>query len=237
MIERLINRRRSESNNEPIQFLLSDLNPNLDSWIPQVSKSNNLSFIPGPVDAANPPFAAISVTTAGDMALARKQGFEHPGNKVFRIYCSTFHHLDDETAVAAMKSTMETSDGFIIVELHERRVSNFIMVLLEMCLLWIMAIFWFREDWVHLASTYIVPIQPILHGFDGFISCLRVRDFRETIQLVEKAYGYGKDTPPCGSNGRSAYIRGWKFTHSRARHTWPLGYMNVISGSTFSEEG
>lgn len=237
MVESLINSRRvNNSCREPIPFLLSDLDPNLDSWIPQVSKSANLSFIPGPVDAANPPFAAISVTTAGNMELARKQGFEHAGNKVFRLFCSTFHHFDDETAAAALRSSMETSDGFLIIELHERRVFNLIMVFFEACLLWIMALFWFRADWVHLAFTYTIPVQPIVHVIDGFISCLRARDFAETIRLVEKAYDYEKGTLPLKSNGQAAYLRGWKFTHSRVKHTWPFGFMTIISGSKNSEK-
>ena len=64
-IEQHLQRRRRRAKLSPIDFYLSDLHPNLDAWVEHSSRSDHLSFLPGPVDATNPPFAAISPSTHG----------------------------------------------------------------------------------------------------------------------------------------------------------------------------
>nr|OQO28895.1 hypothetical protein B0A51_03222 [Rachicladosporium sp. CCFEE 5018] len=119
-IELTVNDQRRRAGHKEVPFLLSDLYPSLDAWILHASRSENLTFIPNSVNAANPPFAAISPTTPGDKELAKEAGFVHDDAKVMRLFCLAFHHFDDEVARKVLKSTMETSDAVVVLELQER---------------------------------------------------------------------------------------------------------------------
>ncbi|EME50265.1 hypothetical protein DOTSEDRAFT_122382, partial [Dothistroma septosporum NZE10] len=225
LIESLINQRRED----PIPFLLTDPNPNLDSFIAVAAKSDGLSFIPQPVSAANPPFAVISTTTRGDKDASARAGYETDGRKVFRTFCGSFHRFDDGVARKALRSTMETSDAVVIVEMQDSRVGGLILVLLEVVMSYLMAVFWFWHDKTLLLFTYVVPILPIMHILDGVARCLRTRSLEEILELIPRSVdNIEKDG--------SVVIRDWRFKHSRILHTWPLGYMNVITGTSLSPE-
>ncbi|KAK5736935.1 hypothetical protein LTR17_007079 [Elasticomyces elasticus] len=228
-IETLVNDSRRLEGKKPIQFRLSDLHPNIDAWMRHAALSENLSFVPQPVDASYPPFSVISATTTGDKAAALKAGYESK-SKVFRLFCLSFHHFDDPTARRVLKSTLETSDAFAIIELQDRRIGSLFLMLLEFWLLLAITVLWFWHDQLHLLLTYGLPILPFVHSFDGFVSCLRTRTFDETLRLIEdvqsgQSYMHGND-----SDGDVTQRKGWQFSHVRALHTWPLGSMEVTFG-------
>ncbi|KAK5704623.1 hypothetical protein LTR17_021717 [Elasticomyces elasticus] len=54
-IETLVNDSRRREGKKPIQFRLSDLHPNIEAWMKHAALSENLSFVPQPVDASYPP--------------------------------------------------------------------------------------------------------------------------------------------------------------------------------------
>lgn len=231
-IEQHLNRKRQSSGLNPISFLLSDLYPNLDAWIQHSSHSENLGFIPQAVDATNPPFAAISCTTPGDKQAAFDQGFEHDGRKVFRLFCLSFHHFDDEGAKRVLKSTMETSDAFAIIELQDRRIGSLMLMVLEFWLLLAIMWIWFWQDWAALLCTYLLPVLPAIHAFDGFVSCLRTRTFSEVVQLVDEVLG--RNSQDLKGTGVTAVRGDWTFTSVRTLHTWPIGYLNAVVGRRVS---
>jgi hypothetical protein len=234
-IETHVNSLRSSSNLPPIAFNLSDLYPNIDAWLEPASLSANLSFIPDPVDATNPPFAAISSSTPGDKQAALDSGYEHDGRKVLRTFCLAFHHFDDEGARRVLKSTMETSDAMVIFELQERRIGSCLLMCLEFFLLYLMSIFWFPGDWLHLFLVYGLPVLPALHAFDGLVSCLRTRTFGEFVVLLDRALGNQRGL--CSFDSSATVRRGdWVFTNRRVLHTWPLGYMNAMIGMKVKSE-
>jgi hypothetical protein len=228
-IEKHVNALRSASNRPPIAFNLSDLYPNIDAWLEPASRSANLSFIPDPVDATNPPFAAISSSTPGDKQLALDAGYEHDGRKVLRTFCLAFHHFDDEGALRVLKSTLETSDAMVVFELQERRIGSCLLMCLEFFLLYLMTIFWFPNDVLHLFLVYGTPVLPALHAFDGLVSCLRTRTFGEFVVLLDRAMGTQRGL---GVFEYEAVVRRgeWVFSNRRVLHTWPLGYMNATVG-------
>lgn len=135
-----------------------------------------------------------------------------------------------------LKSSMETSDGFAIVELRERTVGSLVMVVLENWLLMVMALFWFWNDPVHLFFTYCVPILPVTQCLDGLVTCLRIRSFEEVLSLVPKQYEYSREKIKCEKDGEVVELRNWRFKHLRVMHTWPIGYMNVIVETCKSPE-
>ncbi|KAK4548003.1 hypothetical protein LTR36_010723 [Oleoguttula mirabilis] len=230
LIETLVNRGRKASGKKPILFRLSDIHPNLDAWMEHAALSDNLSFVPQPVDASFPPFSVISTTTAGDKDLVFRAGLRSNGSKVFRLFCLAFHHFDDETAKRVIKSTLETSDAFAIVELQDRRIGSLVLMLLEFWLLLLVTVFWFWHDELHLLLTYALPILPAVHSWDGFVSCLRTRTFEETVRLVEAVQGSNKGDHALKGNAITVKRGDWMLSHSRTLHTWPIGYMEVTFG-------
>ncbi|KAK0366325.1 hypothetical protein LTR91_007505 [Friedmanniomyces endolithicus] len=235
-IEALVNDSRKLEGKKPIPFRLSDLHPNLDAWIKHAALSDNLSFVPQPVDASYPPFSVISATTPGDKDVALKAGYASNGSKVFRIFCLSFHHFDDEAAQRVLKSTLETSDAFAIIELQDRRIGSLFLMVLEFWLVLFTTVFWFWDDWMHLLLTYGLPVLPAVHSFDGFVSCLRTRTFEETLRLIEDVQGGSLTAHEKEVEGSLSLRRQWQFSHARALHTWPLGYMEVIFGRRMGSE-
>lgn len=99
-IERVVNTIRRRQGKKPLEFLLSDIKPNLGEWKKHKATSPYIDYVERPVDAANPPPEVISGGKSGR------------GKKVFRLYCLSFHHFDDPLAAKILQSTMETADGF-----------------------------------------------------------------------------------------------------------------------------
>jgi hypothetical protein len=80
-----------------VMFVLTDLHPHIAEWTKAAAKSENLSFVSKPVDAADAPTDLI----------------KHGGNKkTFRLFFLAFHHFDDPMARKILRNTMETADGF-----------------------------------------------------------------------------------------------------------------------------
>ncbi|KAK3071812.1 hypothetical protein LTR53_007983 [Teratosphaeriaceae sp. CCFEE 6253] len=231
-IEKLVNDGRKREGKRPIPFRLSDLYPNLNAWMQHAALSENLSFVPQPVDASNPPLSVISATPSTNQrtAAAKHDHATTSGGKVCRLFCLAFHHFDDATARRVLKSTLETSDAFAILELQDRRTGSLVLMLLEFWLVLLISALWFWHDPVHLLLTYVVPVLPFVHSFDGFVSCLRTRTFEETIRLLDDRSGADSIRHDRLVERSAVHIRDWEFTHASALHTWPLGYMSITFG-------
>ena len=290
MIEQHVNTQRAEQGLPAIPFLLSDIQPHLGAWMDAAARSANLSFVPQPVDAADPPIAATSTTSTAEAAAAaanrtfrvahgktttvhgsnsgKKRATanatadataatgngessteEQEGNtdtddygfstntRVFRLYCLSFHHFNDTAAKRVLESTLTTADGFAIVELQDRRVASLLLVALDAFLILLAGLFWFWRDPLHLILIYIVPLVPFTCVFDGFVSCLRTREFEEVLALVdgdrgeaERNGGVCHETDDEGNAIRTARVGEWVFEGGRLEHTWPLGHLNYVIG-------
>jgi hypothetical protein len=79
-----------------VKFVLTDLHPHIPDWTEASKRSENLSFVSEPVDAANAP--------------ANLNGKD--GKRIFRLYNLAFHHFEDKLGMAILKNTIETADGF-----------------------------------------------------------------------------------------------------------------------------
>lgn len=79
----------------PIDFLLTDLYPDLEAWKAIVAKSDHISYVDKSVDA----------TKAGRYAARDK--------KELRIFNMCFHHFDDDGARKVLRSCIEQSDSFM----------------------------------------------------------------------------------------------------------------------------
>jgi len=231
-IEHQINMRRLAVKKAPINFLLTDLHPHIDAWIPLAERSDTLNFIPQPVDAASPPPSVISSGSSGSDVTTTSSA------RILRTFYLSFHHFDDKAAQAILKSTLETSDAFAIIELMDRRLFSLLLLLLEPLLIYLVAPWWFVGDVRYLFFTFVIPLLPILMGWDGIVSLLRTRTFDEIIQLADSAMGwkgaktgFGQFLSVDGGNTLRVIKRdGWVFESGRRLHTYPLGYMHWVVG-------
>ncbi len=233
VIEKLVNAKRAKRGQKAISFVLTDLHPHLDEWMVASTRSPHLSFIPQPVDATNPPASAMNATSHTSNSPSDCSST----SRIFRLYCLSFHHFDDKLAQKTMASTLETSDGFAIIELQDRHISSLLLMCAELILLYFVTALWFSHDLLHLMFTYPIPILPPIHAFDGFISCLRTRTFDEIIQVINTAMGITPSPsarPPgwrTDKNARRYAERGaWLFEGGRVMHTFPLGHCNWVIG-------
>ena len=83
-------------NIDSVKFVLTDLHPHIPDWTEASKRSENLSYVSEPVDAANAP--------------AHLNGKD--GKKIFRLYNLAFHHFDDNLGSDILRNTLETADGF-----------------------------------------------------------------------------------------------------------------------------
>lgn len=233
VIERVVNDSRVQQHRAPVQFLLSDLHPSLDDWIDISQRSDYLSFVPQSVDATEPPPSVISSTAVNAPDVA--------DSKIFRLFSLSFHHFDSEVAAKVLRSTLETSDGFAIVELQDRKLSSLVLMCLDWPLVFLVTLPWFWWDVLRLLFTYGLPILPTVHAFDGLVSCLRTRTFGEIIELICPStrrgaeYGAIDDWHVISRSEDEVEItKGdrmhWVLRSGRQQHTWPIGYMNYVVG-------
>ncbi|RDW85556.1 hypothetical protein BP5796_03881 [Coleophoma crateriformis] len=182
-----------------VQFVLTDIHPHIPDWTEASKRSENLSFIATPVDAANAPTDITS----------------QEGKGIFRLYNLAFHHFDDDLGSAILKNTLETADGFGIFELQERTVSSFITMCLLGLLFFLITPFYFWRSPGHLFFTYVIPIIPAVLVFDGYVSSLRTRSPEEIHALMEK----------CGASSNGWTIRSGHEQHTwpTGYMTWVIG--------------
>lgn len=95
IFEAILNDRMAVEGKPPIDFLLTDLYPDLEAWKAIVKKSDHIAYVGTPVDA----------TKAGRYAARDK--------KELRIFNMCFHHFDDDGARKVLRSCMEESEAFM----------------------------------------------------------------------------------------------------------------------------
>lgn len=85
-----------------VDFVLTDLHPHVEAWEAAAKKSDRLTYVAQPVDAAHAPADLLQ-------KYSKKSG---NGKGIFRLFNLAFHHFDDDLARSILKNTVETSDGF-----------------------------------------------------------------------------------------------------------------------------
>jgi len=97
LLEPKMNAKLKASGFKPVEFVLTDLWPDIKAWEKIVKRSENISFIREPVDATKP------------RTLAK------PGTKECRIFNLCFHHFKDEAAKKVLASAVKSTDAFMCV--------------------------------------------------------------------------------------------------------------------------
>ena len=144
-----------------------------------------------------------------------------------RLYCLSFHHFNDEMARKVLESTMDTADAFAIFELQDRFLSSMVLMFGHIPLIYLTTLFRYWRDPLMLFLVYVLPVVPLVNTFDGLVSCLRTRNFREVMSLIgakEKGTEIGGNAP------KLAETSGWIFQSTYEMHSYPVGYMSWITG-------
>ncbi|KAI0178650.1 hypothetical protein GGR52DRAFT_532951 [Hypoxylon sp. FL1284] len=193
--------------NQGVDFVLTDLHPHVESWEAASKKSDRLTYVSRPVDAANAPEDLLRRYGA------KKNGGAGGNKGIFRLFNLAFHHFDDDLARAILKNTVETSEGFGIFELQDRSVGGLATCFIFGFFIFLVAplLYWWSP--LRLFFIYAVPIVPFVLVFDGLISCLRTRTADEVEALLRS----------CGANSD-----GWEIRSGREQVIWPCGYLNWV---------
>ncbi|KAI2468666.1 hypothetical protein F4781DRAFT_256584 [Annulohypoxylon bovei var. microspora] len=184
-----------------VDFVLTDLHPNVESWEAASRQSKHLSYVARPVDASAAPAELLHQYANKD------------GKGIFRLFNLAFHHFDDKLARAILKNTLETSEGFGIFELQERSACGFLTCLLFGVLILLIAPFLYWWAPLRLVFVYALPVVPFVLVFDGIVSALRTRTPDEVEALLRT----------CGAD-----CDGWEMKSGRERFLWPTGYLNWV---------
>lgn len=89
-----------------VEFVLTDLWPDIKAWEAIVKRHDHIRFIRESIGATEP------------KRLARQ------GRKEYRIFNLCFHHFDDEGARKMLKSAVESADAFVYVFIFDLQIQN-----------------------------------------------------------------------------------------------------------------
>jgi hypothetical protein len=180
IIEATVNAQRKKEGLPALKFVLSDIALNVAAWREHAKHSENISYVPYSVDAASPPEELMShgAPTTDDVSKADHE-------KVFPLYCLSFHHFPDPEARRILQSTLSISDGFAIIELVSRHWSALILMTLYAITLPLVIFMWFPMGVTMLLFTYVIPIVPFVIAFNGHVSALRIRTFEEVMAHLQ----------------------------------------------------
>ncbi|PTB69122.1 hypothetical protein BBK36DRAFT_2494 [Trichoderma citrinoviride] len=200
-IQRAINGHLSAQGKTPVDFVLTDLHPNVAAWKSLVKgEGPRLMFERESVDASNAPRHVVE----------RKDG-----KRVMRLFNLSFHHFDDALARDILKDTVNTSHGFAIFELQHRNLADAVTVLMlgvaAIALAPLLA--WKWKSPATLVFSWVIPVLPFVMVFDGLVSCLRTRTAEEIEALLR---GCGADTSL------------WEMRSGRSKFIWPCGYLRWV---------
>ncbi|KAF2089845.1 hypothetical protein K490DRAFT_62722 [Saccharata proteae CBS 121410] len=251
-LESHINTSRRRARKPPIPFLLSDLHPHIDAWMELAARSDNLSFIPQPVDATAPPRAAMSSPspqlepravdgapsdhTTSDLTTSGHTTHDPPPlprTHILRTFHLSFHHFGDAAAKKVLASTLLTAHGIVITELQDRTLFSLVMMAADFLLVFPLSVVWFCCDPTFLVATWaLFGLLPAVLSWDGGVSALRTRGGGEVLGLLGEGEGVGGEVGKVRSEGGEWVVvrEGWEWRGGRRLHTWPIGYMNYVVG-------
>ncbi|KAL6875214.1 hypothetical protein J3F83DRAFT_552689 [Trichoderma novae-zelandiae] len=199
-IQRAINSQLSAQGKPPVDFVLTDLHPNVAAWEDVVGRDPRITYERESVDASNAPRHVVE---------------RRDGKRVMRLFNLSFHHFDDALAKSILKDTVDTSHGFAIFELQDRSFADAVTVLMLGVAAMAMAplLAWKWKSPATLVFSWAIPVLPFVMVFDGLVSCLRTRTAGEIEALLR---GCGADTSL------------WEMRSGRSKFIWPCGYLNWV---------
>ena len=147
------------------KVVLTDLFPNIPRMeLASKDSSGDVSFIRSPINAC---------TVGSEL-------------KGFRLCFNSFHHLQEDVALACLEDAVKHGRGIAVMELVDRSVLGFLQVAFATTTIFFAAPFQKPFKWSRLFLVYVLPVIPVAILFDGIVSCLRVYSPDELKHLVSK---------------------------------------------------
>lgn len=158
------------SNNNPLQLLLTDLHPNKNAIAQFNSRINSeIKYHESSIDAA-----AMDQLPSG-----------------LKTMVNSFHHIPPHTAKKILTSAQESQQPFLIYEMGENKIPTglwWLLLPLSISILFVMALFmtpFVRPlSWKQLLFTYLIPIIPLCYSWDGQVSIVRMYTFEDIHVLL-----------------------------------------------------
>ncbi|KAL8725157.1 MAG: hypothetical protein Q9166_007532 [cf. Caloplaca sp. 2 TL-2023] len=166
LLEPAMNAKLTANGYKPVNFVLTDLWPDIKAWEKITKRNKHITYIDEPIDATKP------------RRLAK------PGTKECRIFNLCFHHFDDRAAEKVLASAVQSTEAFMIFEMTHRTFPSLLNTTIVILSVFITTIYDFYWSPVHLLLTYLIPIVPIFYAIDGYVSCTRGRTAEETWELL-----------------------------------------------------
>ncbi|KAF3938733.1 hypothetical protein ABW19_dt0203479 [Dactylella cylindrospora] len=217
VLEKHVNGRLRNEGLEEVEFVLTDLWPNVKAWRRIAADGDaKVRWVEEPVDAGKAPKKEVLLGYGGSGEMNRKKN-------TFRMFSLAFHHFDDDGAKRILKDAVGGSDAIGIFEIQSRTLSGFFQVFMIGPLLTFLGPlhppFW---NLGHMFFTYIIPILPFVMVFDGYMSAWRTRTPKEIMELIETIDEKDRD--------------GWEWRWGRRGFAGPIGEINYFIGVKKSGE-
>jgi hypothetical protein len=144
---------------------LTDKYPNASAFTrAHIASHNKIHFHAAPVNATEVP----------------------PELEGFRTIFTSFHHFPPREAQAILQDAVDRQQGIAILEVPGRHILTIVLSFLVPVAGLLVTPFLRPFRWSRLLLTYVIPIVPLVLGFDGIVSCLRVYSPRELAELTER---------------------------------------------------
>lgn len=171
LIEQQVNTYLRNSNRDEVDFVLTDIHPNIDAWARIANHNPRVTYDGQSVDASQVP---------------KRLAQSKDDRGVFRLFNLAFHHFDDDLAWRIVKDTVGRKQGFAIFELQDRSILSFIADLLLPIGVILSALYYafkWRPPSVFI-FTWLIPVIPLVLIRDGIVSSLRTREPEEVEALL-----------------------------------------------------
>jgi hypothetical protein len=102
----------------------------------------------------------------------------------FRTMFAAFHHFRPGEARVILRDAVSCGQGIAVFEIMQRRLRALFIVIAVSFLIPFCVPFLRPFGWSRLVWTYLIPIVPVVHLFDAFVSCLRTYSISELQELT-----------------------------------------------------
>lgn len=141
----------------------------------------------------------------------------------FRTFFASFHHFRLEQARSILRSAVESRSGIGIFEATKRSPQALAFMLIVPLAVLLVTPTIRPFSLARLFWTYLIPLIPLVVGFDGFVSCLRTYSVTElkafTDELPDDGYVWEIGEAKAGKGLPVTYLIGYPKTdtpHSTA---------------------
>jgi hypothetical protein len=156
----------NRQSDDKIKIVLTDKFPNINAFQLLAAKSKgDISFLETSVDAANVPSTLIG----------------------FRTIFSAFHHFNKPFAKSVIQNAVDAKSGIAIFDGGDKNIFIIIgLILIHPFIFFFCTPFFKPFRFSRLFFTYLIPIIPFCHIWDGVVSIIRLYNPDELLKIANE---------------------------------------------------